>query len=334
MLRYNVRAASMRDVFSAVYLVNLKRRPDRLAAALAELHKHDWPFREPVIFPAIDGYALPVPATWQNTPGAYGCRQSHVRILEDTILKGEQSVLVMEDDIRLCDDFTQRCREFLQAIPSAWEGIMLGGAHNIQPFHGNPPSVAPGVVRCMSTALTLAYAVRGRLLYDLCVQWAGGTHDHIDQKFATLQSNYHVYAPDPFVITPSGSASDISLGREYKQTLADDPLLNRANLFRRRTLGGTISLPLVVLHEDVDGAQLARNYRIGVATVPPEVATNLVELKRWLAARLPVLQPGASHFAVQLGGARPDLLHLLRLAWEPIVEVRAAEDIAPYLAPL
>jgi hypothetical protein len=48
------------DFFERVYVIALKRRPDRLASFIEGLPT-DWPFAEPEIFTAIDGHIIPCP---------------------------------------------------------------------------------------------------------------------------------------------------------------------------------------------------------------------------------------------------------------------------------
>jgi hypothetical protein len=323
----------MRDVFSRVYLLNLKRRPDRLAAARAELRKADFPFREPIVFPAIDGHALPTPHGWNVGAGMHGCRQSHVRILEDCILNGVESVLILEDDIRLCDDFPQRCRQFLEAVPSTWEGLMIGGVHR-----NELRSVTPGVVRCVGTVLTLAYAVRGRLLYELYRHWVSPCcASSIDSEFADIQRRYHVYAPAPFLVMPSGSPSDMGCPSDVSNNL----LHERAKLFRTTAQAGGAGSPVLVLRGDVDGERLRSDYSVDVVTAPKDVVANLSELKRWLRENVEAARRSRdSYLAVHMDeataaifGTWANVMDWLRQAWDPIIEVRAAEDIAPYLAP-
>jgi hypothetical protein len=195
----------MNNTFAAVFLINLKRRPDRLSSALLELKEHGWPFRQPEIFVAVDGNAVPTPPGWQAGGGAWGCRMSHVAILQRCIQDGIEPVLVLEDDIRLRSTFLDDCMKFFQAVPRDWQCLMLGGQHM-----QTPRKVKPGVVRCSNCQRTHAYSIRGRFLRELYAQWASPRQtQHIDWNFGPMQAHYPTYAPDPFLFGQSRSMSDI-----------------------------------------------------------------------------------------------------------------------------
>jgi hypothetical protein len=193
------------DVFDRVVLINLKRRPDRLAAFRRLQAEKGWHLPDPVIFEAIDGNRVGVPPYYGQGGGAWGCLRSHVTILERAVMDEVVSLLVLEDDLVWHDDAWTRLRSFIAAVPLDWDQLMLGGQHMGQ----RPQEVAPAVVRCLNCQRTHAYAIRGPALRDLLKLWYP-CRTHIDHIMGPWQRGWRVYAPDPFVFGQGPGKSDIS----------------------------------------------------------------------------------------------------------------------------
>lgn len=190
--------------FDRVVLINLKRRPDRLTEFRRLQTTHGWRLPEPVVVPAVDGNAVGVPPGYTAGGGAFGCRQSHVGVLEQALTDGVRQLLVLEDDVVWEAGVWAALEAFLAAVPGDWEQLMLGGQHVRQ-----PEPVSPGVVRCTNCQRTHAYAVRGEALRDLLHLWYG-CDTHIDHRMGPWQRTRRVYAPDPFVFGQGGGRSDIN----------------------------------------------------------------------------------------------------------------------------
>jgi hypothetical protein len=184
-------------------IINLKRRPDRLAILRSKIDACSWPFPQPEIFPAFEGNTVGVPEEFRQGGGAFGCRQSHVCVLGRALMDGVGSVLVLEDDADILPTFGREWSAFRELLPPDWEGIMLGGQH-----HKTPEAVATGVVHVTYAQRTHAYVARGRYLRELCRRWAHTTV-HIDWTMANWQHQFRVYAPDRWLIGQSGGKSDI-----------------------------------------------------------------------------------------------------------------------------
>lgn len=198
-------ADTLRDQFDRVVVVNLKRRPDRLASFRRQLQENGWPFADPEVFVAIDGDKVPAPLGWMAGGGAWGCMQSHRQILERALLDGIRALLVLEDDACVRSDFRDKAAEFFKNVPADWEGLMLGGQH----YNNHPIPVGPGVVRCRNTQRTHAYAVRGRFMRDLYQKWCSSS-GHCDHVLGPFAAHFKVYAPDPFLFGQAQGRSDIS----------------------------------------------------------------------------------------------------------------------------
>lgn len=187
----------------AAYVISLPVRLDRHASLRAQLPKLGFPVQR---HDAHDGVASPPPAYrfYSESDAAWGASRSHVAVLDRAIAAGAGTVLVLEDDVVVPEDFAERMDQLLDLAPPDWEALMLGGEH-ARPAHPH----APGVERCTMCIRTHAYVLRGgaiadmRTLIDL-------TPRHYDISMArTLGMRRRTYAPAPFLLRHSGSPSSI-----------------------------------------------------------------------------------------------------------------------------
>lgn len=189
--------------FTRCYVINLRRRPDRLFRFFRRLALCDWPFVPPIIFDAIDGDKVGVPDEFTEGGGAYGCRMSHLAILQQCLMEDIPSVFVLEDDADLPAHFGEKARRFLAAVPPDWTGLMFGGQH-----HASPLPLRPGIVRVQYAQRTHAYACRGVYMRELQRRWGNATV-HIDWRMENWQHKHVVYAPEPWLVGQFGGRSDI-----------------------------------------------------------------------------------------------------------------------------
>jgi hypothetical protein len=177
----------------------------------------DWPFARPQRFEAIDGSAVAVPAEWKQGAGAWGCMLSHRQIVRSAIAAGVESILVLEDDALPVPGFTRLAAEFLSNVPTDWDCLMLGGQHLLPPI-----PIGSGIVHCVATHRTHAFAVRHTMMPGLLKFWETVTNDHCDIVLAACMQHFKAYAPAPFLIGQHEGYSDITGRDEQVRFLAPE----------------------------------------------------------------------------------------------------------------
>lgn len=193
--------------FERAYVINLPRRADRLRAFRERLARAEWPAEWPAVevYPAIDGDVVGTPDEFQHGSGAYGCRMSHLRLLQDCLMRGTDSVCVFEDDADLLPDVGPKLAQFCEAAPADWQGLMIGGQHHTPP---QPVQGHPDAVRVQNAQRTHAYIARGEYLRGLQRRW-GNSDQHIDWRMRGWQQKYRVYAPQRWLVGQCGGRSDV-----------------------------------------------------------------------------------------------------------------------------
>jgi hypothetical protein len=199
----------LKEQFDQVWVINLKRRPERLARFRNEIENANWPFIQPSVFPAIEGDKVGVPNFWQTGGGSYGCLRSHLILLERAILDDVRSILVLEDDALFTKTFAMDVARFFSNVPKDWQCLMLGGQHT----NSQPEPISPGVVRAGKGGgiqRTHCYALRGQeVMKALYRVWADSAV-HCDWVMGPCMANFNTYAPDPFLVGQADGHSDIS----------------------------------------------------------------------------------------------------------------------------
>ena len=205
--------AGIDEFFDRVVVVNLARRPERLGAFISRLK--NWPFKWPVRFEAVDGKTVAMPEQWTAGAGAWGCQLSHRAVLDAAIRDGMKNVLILEDDAYPVVDIADRAKAFLERVPDDWDCLMLGAQHLRA-----PTPVCDGVVRCVASNRTHAFAVRGRMMQTLRNVWGLNKTDHCDLVLSSLMRVFKAYSPDPLLIGQDGGESDVTNRLERLRFLA------------------------------------------------------------------------------------------------------------------
>jgi hypothetical protein len=206
---------SLSSIFERVVCINLDRRPDRWEEFTAGLPA-DWPFREVQRYTGIDGKLAKHPDWWKQGAGAFGCFRTHLRIIEETINSGTESVLIFEDDAIFCDDFAAKCAEFFTELPDDWEWIYLGG--QLLDVESRPPlRITDNVFVPYNVNRTHAYGCRGKEFMQVLYRWLNVGSDqwrqghHIDHHYGRMhgRAQRKIYAPGKWLVGQRESHSNI-----------------------------------------------------------------------------------------------------------------------------
>lgn len=212
---------NLTEFFDRVFVINCAHRPDRRERVLKHLAETGMADVEQVIVtPGIIGDYTGHPAGWNAGRGAWGCLQSHRRIMEDLMhLRDERgdicwdSALILEDDVFFVAGALERLNEFMPEVPAGWGQLYLGGQHR-QPI---APTKSPHVVLGRSVNRTHAYAISRQFIQKIyhhvsyMPDYARGAI-HIDHQLelAHQREDWPVYCPAKWIAGQEEGTSNIS----------------------------------------------------------------------------------------------------------------------------
>jgi hypothetical protein len=185
-----------------IFVINLKKRPDRLEAFRQRQKELGWGLSEVEIVEGIDGSLLDLPKGFKSGNGAYGCLLSHCKVLEMAIVRKLDSFLVLEDDVIWKPVLVDSLAKFMKDVPS-WDALMLGGQHRKAYI-----DVSPGIAKVIAANRTHAVAIKAGSFLPLLEVWKNA-NQHIDIAFFQWQRSHNVFAPVPFLFGQCKGTSDI-----------------------------------------------------------------------------------------------------------------------------
>ncbi|MGB5147228.1 MAG: hypothetical protein WBN86_08885 [Porticoccaceae bacterium] len=191
--------ADWSDVVDAVYCISLQTRPDRMAAANAEINR--------VGLAPLTTFYRPLPHPERPVQGIW---ESHRAVARHALERGLRRVLILEDDIRFSRPPTAarraRLAAQLAALPADWNIFFLGH----WPFRTR--FVARDLVQ-VESACAHAYIASERMLRWLAERPFGfddvalrrGAGKGIDSAYSVLPDCFAVF---PMLVVQGASPSD------------------------------------------------------------------------------------------------------------------------------
>lgn len=265
-------------LFDGCYLLNLDRRPDKLAHTQAQikrarLHKFLKPGVDVTRISGVDGAELDFKKLHSDsvlsdvgyerltqvppgeklfgmdlTPGGVGCALGHRKVWQRIVAEGHAAALILEDDV----EFHPRLRRLLAAcwrgVPADWGLVYLGGLDLLA--RGKPPRpyVAEGVRRAYQghrelTAYVLNAASARRCL-ELSTELTWQIDTHICNSFARDEAAKDDFISDPvsYVFQPSLAIQVTAFGTDVQKAPAQNSALEDATRRMREFVEGGTSV--------------------------------------------------------------------------------------------
>lgn len=197
----------LNEYFDCVYVINLKRRSDRLEHITNQFKKIATNFK---LIEAVDGSLIPtnkrVGNGW-NYKGVTGCAYSHKKVYQDALSNNFNSILIVEDDNVFSDNFIDEFNFFIQQVPSEWDILYFGGNHQVK-----NKAINVNVEKISHTLTTNCYAIKTKHLPFLIQHLPDNTLDieyPIDTLLTLIQQKSDCYAFKPKICWQLEDFSDI-----------------------------------------------------------------------------------------------------------------------------
>jgi len=203
----------MNNFFEKIFVINLDERTDRWIHAQEEFKKYNITNYER--FPAIKLTEIPdskltnkfMSQTDRYIKSAFGCRLSHIKIIEIAKERGYKNVLILEDDFSINES---RYKLFEMAIQELnnfkWDMFYLG----ITPIYQKMDIIGNHLYKIKGNCTGgHAYAVNSHF-YDVILEKNKTASYEIDNIYSKdIQVNNNVYGIKPMIITQYLNHSDI-----------------------------------------------------------------------------------------------------------------------------
>jgi len=221
------------SIVDKVYVINLDKDTERLEKIDAQLRAYNIQYER---FSAVQGSTVknsPLLTAYCNsfcTDGMKGCAISHKTLWAKAVQEGYKSILILEDDALLADDFDTKLKNAWYQVPSDYDMVFLGCRAfcntsdtipiTVTKLLGKAPvSVDEKVLQIKGTMGTHGYIMTfhvAKLLEEVPINW------HADMELTEYISAYNLnaYSIKPILIDVIDEIGGSNLGDTYP------PLLN------------------------------------------------------------------------------------------------------------
>ena len=216
-----VKKYKLSDFFNNIFIINLKRRPDRLDKVKKRLSKYNINYE---IIEAIDGRDIKITQIFNdlkknkltklNTLGELGCIMSHIKAIKLAKERNYKNILILEDDILINKNIESMLWK-INTVPSGWELLYLGCSHLYGTVDYNLLKYSNYYRVKKDTYGTFAY-VLSQTVYDIMINKLSEYRIPADTCLETIIERYNSYAIYEYIFLADLSESDIR--KEVRKT--------------------------------------------------------------------------------------------------------------------
>jgi len=191
--------------FDKVFCINLDRRKDRLESFVNEVEKYDLGNFDRIS--AVDGLTLNQKSPNINS-AELGLILTNIKILEISIQKNYNSILILEDDCKFEPEILN-IESYFKQLPEDWDMLYMGGNHNTHMGISPPTKINDKVIKLRNTYSTHLVGVKSKM-FTIIKDLISKKNKPIDVFYSELQTKFNVYSFYPAIAKQKQGFSDIS----------------------------------------------------------------------------------------------------------------------------
>lgn len=191
------------DLSKNIYVLNLKKRKDRLEHIKNELHKIEC--NNYHIFESVDGSTIENKTRLKS--GMFGLIKTYLNLHKELCKKNYEDVLIIEDDCVFCENFNSLLETYISNVPKNWDFLYFGANHN---YHiGNvTDKINDKVIKLNNSYSAHCVLLKKKVFDDLIFNIMSFSTEN-DVMMANLQKKYNAYSSTVTLTTQLPNFSNI-----------------------------------------------------------------------------------------------------------------------------
>lgn len=194
----------LNKITNEIYVLNLKKRNDRLNHIKKELEKI---FCENyTVVESVDGSKIENPTKLKN--GMFGLIMSYLKIYELSKNNDSDSLIIIEDDCVFSKEFCEKIEIFIEEVPNDWKLLYFGGNHNTHMNYTQPLKISENVIKLINTFSAHCIVLKKEIFNEI-IEDLKKLNIENDVLLTTYQKKYPSYSTSEKITWQLDNHSDI-----------------------------------------------------------------------------------------------------------------------------